>query len=73
MNEFLAYLEQLASDVETGHLSAQDLPDRVRSDYGGTRIKAYIPLPKAPDRHEIDRLVSSGVPARKARRLVRGH
>jgi hypothetical protein len=72
VSEFFDYIEQLVFEVESGRIRAQDVPGRLRSDWGGVRVMGYYPKRDDSERDQVRELVSSGIDPRKARRIVRG-
>jgi hypothetical protein len=72
LSELFEYLQQIVFEVETGRLSAADVRRRLFADWGGVRVRGYMPKRDPQERETVRELIRSGIPERSARMKVKG-
>jgi hypothetical protein len=72
LSELFEYLQQIVFEVETGRLSAAEVRRRLFADWGGVRVRGYMPKRDPQERAPMRDLIRAGMPERTARAKVRG-
>jgi hypothetical protein len=76
LSELFDYLQQIVFEVESGRMTGEEAGRRFVTDWGGVRVRGYIPArhpqERIEERTQIEALKARGIPERTARLKVRG-